>query len=925
MVIFQFLGSVTLLGPLLYAQNSIELFGPVDVRPSQSNAGTGASAVVFNTTTLSLSCPAGAAAVLSSAPNAVPLSSTGNILADNYITVANLTTSAGPTNVCNNCWNPAFYNPANASHLKGLDPDTFVASGGVAPVDISSYLVTGTQNLEINLVDTGGSVASSTIYLNTNCTSGGVMGPAQISGNTISGTSTPPPSQSDQTFKFNPTPNQVVGFEYDLTAAVDANSLTVDRSGSNPQVADSGVSPGTSYPLLVSGTSFASSMCLVHNGELVNGQPACKLYTLTCTTGDGSSASGAQCPVSALANEVLKDTFDGPAFTLADITPAGGPTFHEGMGFLMASEGWDGGPCTFDPASNLENELCPQNLLVNFSGPGTFTGTGQTTHPNSEFISIAQVPEDLTTVIATDAQANPLALGPGHWTNDASPYLKLSSQPPSLAGTSLLATASFIAAPIASITYGISPGVTAPAPGTTTSTDSTLINPVPCPSPTSPGTPPATTFAPSVQSLATLTDGNYLIHYFAKDCAGTEELHFLQDNEGSWSTNFYTYPLNIDTVVPEIASGPTLVPTGPYTQGQAVMATFTCSDNLSGVVNCGGQTFSPGVLTTPTLTAPVPTGVAGPQTFTISATDSAGNVSSNTVNYLVNAGGDSQIHFSINPTNPVYSRSSMASITVEDINGHTPTGIVTLREGSSYLGQAKLISGSATYALSGLPAGFHTLYVTYSGDGHNAGGNSAPVQLNVQAAPVSVSVSCPSTPQSYGQNVACTVSGSSVAGTPQGSIQYTFDNGTPVSLGLSAGTVDFAILTPPAGYHVLTVSFPAQKDFAAATPQTVAFTEAPATVTVSLGASATTVTGSKLKLTAAVSSATAGNPNCIGSVTFSIGGNVLATVPVNARGVASTTVPVSSLPSGPVTIDANYGNGPNYGPGFASIVVQVNP
>ena len=93
------------------------------------------------------------------------------------------------------------------------------------------------------------------------------------------------------------------------------------------------------YANLVAGTSFATSMCLVHSAEILNGQPVCKLFTLECTVGTGSSAAGANCPVSSASNEVLRDVFDGPSFTLGD---------HQGMGFLMASEGWTGGPCTFD-------------------------------------------------------------------------------------------------------------------------------------------------------------------------------------------------------------------------------------------------------------------------------------------------------------------------------------------------------------------------------------------------------------------------------------------------------------------------------------------------------------------------------------------------------------------------------------------------
>lgn len=84
----------------------------------------------------------------------------------------------------------------------------------------------------------------------------------------------------------------------------------------------------------------------------------------------------------------------------------------------------------FDAASGLQNVPCPQNLLSNFSGPGLYSATGRTTHPNSEFMPVAQVPEDLTTVTVAGQQ-------PGGWIRSSSADVTLSSQPPALAGTNL--------------------------------------------------------------------------------------------------------------------------------------------------------------------------------------------------------------------------------------------------------------------------------------------------------------------------------------------------------------------------------------------------------------------------------------------------------------------------------------------------------
>ena len=85
-----------------------------------------------------------------------------------------------------------------------------------------------------------------------------------------------------------------------------------------------------------------------------------------------------------------------------------------------------------------------------------------------------------------------------------------------------------------------------------------IPNPVTCPASIPPGgTPPA--FTPAAQPVALNADGNYLLYYFAQDCAGTQELKFVKDGSGSWSTSYYTVPINVDTVLPAVSSGPTSV------------------------------------------------------------------------------------------------------------------------------------------------------------------------------------------------------------------------------------------------------------------------------------------------------------------------------------------------------------------------------
>jgi len=712
--------------PVLHAQNSIQLFGPVDVRYSSTGTGTGSAAVNFNSTTLNLTCSASPiSAVLSSTPD-----STGNLLVDNNInvTVTASGTVTGPNNVCvggvgtnlsgpfQNCFTTGYETIASQGQFTGKDPDSFVSTGGVAPISIASLLVPGAEQVKIDLQDEGFYLANSTLYLNTNCTPGGVTGPALVSGNPIPSTNASTP-QLSQDFSFNPVTNQQIGFGYDLTVAQAAGTLSVTDQ-TIPEVADNPLDPAIFQSTYVPRTSFATSNCLLHTGELLpNGNAACKIYTLDCKVGTNPNGSGAECPISTQPNEIFQDEFDGPAFTLNDIvTPQG--TFHTGVGFLMAKEGWTGGPCTFDPAANLQGLNCPQNLLTSFTSTGTtpaavsklaaasktvtiakplatstttsgsYTSSGRTTHPNSTFITVAGVPEDLTTVQL-------MAAHPGNWINTATASFTLSSQPPNLAGTTLPGMANFVASPIEKITYGISSPGTVPQPGNVIATDTTLTNPAPCPTTTSAATP-ATVFTPTEQVISGLADGQYLLHYYAQDCAGTQELKFAQAGNGAWSTSFYTIPVNVDTVAPVATAGPLSPVQTSYSIGEAVKASYQCTDATSGVVRCGGNNYAVGAThNTGTLTALLDTTSPGAKTFTVQAVDAAGNQSSASVNYQV--GGSYNPAIQVIPSQSTITYPGGTVVTVKVLAGpgtphHSPRGTIRLQDGSTPL-QTQALQG----------------------------------------------------------------------------------------------------------------------------------------------------------------------------------------------------------------------------------------
>ena len=879
-------------GPVCFAQapsTSIQLFSPVVVRFSDAGAGYGASIDNFNTTTLNLSCPAAPAGTLSSTPDG-----TGYLLVDNNIDVTLIAggKTSAPVNIClggvdtspvgpfENCFTQTYENEANTGSLTGQDPDSFVSTGGVPPIDISKELVSGLIQLKVVLQDEGGYLTNSNLYLTTNCTQTGVTGPAFISGNPIS-SSSPTAGELSQNFSFSSTFGQQIGFQYDLTAAESAGTLSI-MNQTIPEVADQPLDPAIYQSTYVPGTSFATSSCLIHSGELLpSGAPACKLYTLDCKVGTDATATGAQCPISSLPNELFQDLFDGPTFTLTDIQTPSGPTFHEGIGLLMAKEGWTGGPCAFDPSAGLDTLDCPQNLLTSFtsteatiasfrgrtskdssrSGASrignasslqvagakadivvrpaaasaatavSYSNTGRTTHPNSTFLSIAGIPEDLTTVSVAGQH-------PGYWINKPTAVITLSSQPPNLAGTSLPGATTFVPSPIESITYGLSTAATLPNPGDLPAAGTPLLNTDGCPSPSSPGTPAASVFTPGERTLSGLADGKYLIYYYAQDCAGTEELKFTQDGGGYWSTSFYTYPLNVDTTAPVIASGPTLSPaptSGGYALGQPVTASYSCTDSLSGIAACGSQTYATPTGSTGTLTSPVDTSSPGSKTYTVVAIDAAGNQTMMSVRYQVVGSYDSMIKLTPQTELITYPQSTLATVTVLPSVAslhHTPKGTVQLQDASNAFATLATLmvqgngtgNGVASFYVPGLSAGIHSLVAKYSGDTYNSAGISVPVTLTVQPQAVKLTVSCSAATLTSGNSDTCKVYTTPILAGSNASITYQLDSNAPVAVPLSSGATSFTIPTPATGPHTIVIAYAAQGNYAAAPSQTVGFT-----------------------------------------------------------------------------------------------------
>jgi hypothetical protein len=254
------------------------------------------------------------------------------------------------------------------------------------------------------------------------------------------------------------------------------------------------------------------------------------------------------------------------------------------------------------------------------------------------------------------------------------------------------------------------------------------------------------------------------------------------------------------------------------------------------------------------------------------------------------------------------------------------TGTVEILDGTTLLTTRELHRDGCAHweDRSELSVGTHVLTAVYSGDNKNPAGISAPVTVTVSPVRVDLDVFCGDDRLPYGRNYDCKVSVHSHAGPAEGSISYSLDGESAVTLPLSNGNAEFTITRPAVGSHTVVVDYAQQTNYAAAGPITRDFTVtlAPVNVNLTMTPSRRTVeAGTSVTFQANVTSWSVGPPNATGSVSFYDGSNLLATVPVNPSGKADYAT--ASLTIGYHTITATYSGSANYAPGSSSVTIMI--
>jgi len=240
------------------------------------------------------------------------------------------------------------------------------------------------------------------------------------------------------------------------------------------------------------------------------------------------------------------------------------------------------------------------------------------------------------------------------------------------------------------------------------------------------------------------------------------------------------------------------------------------------------------------------------------------------------------------------------------------------------LAAVNILSGTATFTTTSLPAGTRTIVAVYDGNSNYAGSTSGSVSRTVtQATSTPTLTNVPAT-SNYGSAVTLTASVPTVTGgrTPTGSV--TFMDGT-TTLGTvaldAAGNAVLTVSTLAAGAHTLSASYSGDANYVARTSLTM-----PQTVNKVLGA--TTVAGlpnpstygDSVTITATVARVGAGAA-ATGSVTFKDGTTVLGTATLSAAGTATLTT--AALAAGARSFTVAYAGDANYLASTSTAVPQT--
>ncbi|MGB6942150.1 MAG: Ig-like domain repeat protein [Bryobacteraceae bacterium] len=230
----------------------------------------------------------------------------------------------------------------------------------------------------------------------------------------------------------------------------------------------------------------------------------------------------------------------------------------------------------------------------------------------------------------------------------------------------------------------------------------------------------------------------------------------------------------------------------------------------------------------------------------------------------------------------------------------TATGNVQFLDGTTPLGSIALANGTAALTTSTLIQGSHSITASYSGDANDTSATSAVLTQTVQASST-VALMSTANPAAVGAAVTFTATVTPAAAT--GTVQFLDGTSVLGTAALSNGAALFTTSSLSQGTHSITASYSGDANDSASV-SAILSESVKVTSGFTTGVSPSpAIAGQTVTLTANLNSA------ATGTVTFTDGGTVLATVPVVSGTAAFST---SSLAQGSHMLGVSYSGDATY-------------
>jgi hypothetical protein len=254
-----------------------------------------------------------------------------------------------------------------------------------------------------------------------------------------------------------------------------------------------------------------------------------------------------------------------------------------------------------------------------------------------------------------------------------------------------------------------------------------------------------------------------------------------------------------------------------------------------------------------------------------------------------------------------------------------PTGTVTFKDGTSTLGTGTLngVGGNdqATFSISTLGVGSHSITAVYAGDTNFTGSTSPGIIQVVNQGTPTVGLASSANPSLQGNSVTFTATVQSLGGvTPTGSVTF-LDGASNLGSGPldGGGVATFSTAALALGSHPMSASYGGDSNFLGNTSGVLAQVVNPKATTISVVVSSANPSLFKQNVTLkATVSATSGTPT--GTVTFMDGANTLGTGNLDGGGIATYTT--NQWKIGYHQITAVYSGDFNYATSSSSVLVQ---